>query len=285
MNMYFKVVVSGDIVEVIEYSSPVPCCFERETKIERKEQNTEEIQKREDNLYRARKNIRHIIWSNQTKYTKFVTLTYAETVLDTKKVQRDITTFVQSMRRMDYDMKYLYVLENQRARGEKEGNDGCLHVHMLIFLDKYIKLEDLNKAWKHGQTDIQVIDDIQNLGAYVCKYITKDNMAKYGKRTYACSKGLKRPTEERFYTVGCSDSYYGELSPEDVLNAIDVKYKATKRHDYISPTDGSGQCQTIRYIQGQWKDKNIFKDNDPLYDLKRQIDNLHLSEDLPDRKK
>lgn len=277
LNMYFKVVVSGDTVEIIEYSAPVPCCFERETKIERKEENTEEIQKREDNLYRARKNVRHIIWCNQTKYTKFVTLTYSETVLEVEKVHRDITTFVQSMRRKGYDMKYLYVLENQKARGEKEGNDGCLHVHMLIFLDKFIKLEDLNTAWKHGTTDIKVTDDITNLGAYVCKYITKDNIAKYGKKTFSCSKGLKRPTEERFYTVGCSDNHLGEIKPDDVLKAIDVKYRATKRYDYISPTDGSGQCQTVRYIQGKWKDKNIFKEKDPIYDLERQINDLHLS--------
>lgn len=277
LNMHFKVVVSGDTVEIIEYSTPVPCCFERETKIERKEENTEEIQKREDNLYRARKNVRHIIWCNQTKYTKFVTLTYADTVLDFDVVLNDIRTFVKSMRRKGYDMKYLYVLENQKARGEKEGNDGCLHVHMLIFLDKFIKLEDLNTAWKHGQTDIKVIDDINNLGAYVCKYITKDNIAKYGRKTFACSKGLKRPTEERFYTVGCSDNYLGELKPDDVLKAINIKYSATKRFDYISPTDGSGQCQTVRYIQGKWKDKNIFKEKDPIYDLERQIYDLHLS--------
>lgn len=252
--MYCKVVTSGENVELYFYSVPIKVGESRKKKIERREKEdvTEDFDKRLDNLYRARLNVRRIIWCNESKYTKFVTLTYAETVLDVKQVQRDITTFVQSMRRKGYDMKYLYVLEHQKERGQREGNAGCIHIHMLLFLDKFVKLEDLNAAWKHGQTNIQKLDDINNVGAYVCKYITKDNIADFGKRVYSCSIGLERSQQERYYTLGYSDSNYG-VSPEDVISKLDIHYVSQFRHDFFKD-DGTPSTQTVRYIQGKKTD-------------------------------
>jgi len=279
LQMRCKCVVSGDVVELYFYKVPIKCGKRDENKKSREEvvENEEkEIDKRNDNLLRARQSIRRIIWSNQSKYTKFVTLTYAQTVLDVKKVRRDITTFVQNMRRKGYDMKYLYVLENQRERGLKEDNAGCLHVHMILFIDKYIPYEDINKSWRKGQTDIKVIDDINNLGAYVCKYITKDNISDFGKRCYSCSLGLDRPSQERFYTLGFSDTDV-DFQPEEVLQALNVTYHDKMIHDFLDPTTGEGRNQEVLYYQGKWKDKNIIKERDPLYDLARQINDLHLS--------
>lgn len=258
--MRSKVIVSGNRVEVYDYKTPVPVGFKRETKIKRREVNeNEEYKKRDDNLYRARKNIREIIWCNETKYTKFVTLTYAETVLDIKKVKRDITTFVQAMRRLNYDMRYVYVLENQKERGLKEDNDGCIHIHMLLFFDDFVKLEDLRKCWKHGYVSIEVIDDVRNLGAYVCKYITKDNFASWSKQSYGCSNGLKRPETERFYTDGYSDTDIN-FQPEEVKENMNIDFWQTLRHDYIDPTSGKPCSQTVKYTQGSWKRENIIKE-------------------------
>lgn len=260
--MRSKVIVSGDRVEVYDYKNPVPVGFKRDYEIKRRVENENEVfEKRKGNLYRARKNVREIIWSNQTKYTKFVTLTYAETVLDVKKVRRDITTFVQAMRRLNYDMKYLYVLENQKERGLKENNEGCIHVHMLLFFDKFITIEDLNRCWKHGETCIEVISDIRNLGAYVCKYITKDNFADWGKQSYGCSNGLKRPETERFYTDGYSDTDIN-FQPEEVKQNMNIDFWQTLSHDYIDPTTGKCCNQKVKYTQGSWKDKNIIKERD-----------------------
>lgn len=281
LQMRCKCVVSGDVVELYFYKVPVKCGKRDENKknrVEVKEENEieENIDKRQDNLLRSRQNIRRIIWSNQSKYTKFVTLTYAETVLDIDTVRYDISKFVKNMKNKGYDMKYLYVLENQRERGLKENNEGCLHVHMILFIDKYIPYEDINKSWRKGQTDIKVIDDIKNLGAYVCKYITKDNIASFGKRCYSCSIGLDRPSQERFYTLGFSDTDYN-FQPEEVLQALNVTYKDKMIHDYLDPVTGEGRNQEVIYYQGKWKDKNIIQERDPLYDLARQIDGLHLS--------
>ena len=280
LQMRCKCVVSGDIVELYFYKVPIKCGKKKENnnkKIDVEEDNIDnEIDKRSDNLLRARQNIRRIIWSNQSKYTKFITLTYAETVLDVNTVRYDISKFVKNMKNKGYDMKYLYVLEHQKERGKKEGNEGSLHVHMVLFIDKYIPFEDLNKSWNKGQTDIQAIEDIKNLGAYVCKYITKDNISDFGKRCYSCSLGLDRPSQERFYTLGFSDTDY-DFQPEEVLQALNITYHNKMVHDYLDPTTGEGRNQEVMYYQGYWKDKNIIQERDPLYDFARQIDSLHLS--------
>lgn len=262
--MYCKAVTSGSNFELYFYSVPIKVGECRKKKIEKrdKEDVKEDFDKRLDNLYRARLNVRRVIWCNESRYTKFVTLTYAETVLDVKKVQRDITTFVQSMRRKGYEMKYLYVLEHQKERGAREGNAGCIHIHMVLFLDKFVKLEDLNSSWRHGQTNIQKLDDINNVGAYVCKYITKDNIAEFGKRVYSCSIGLERSQQERYYTLGYSDSDVC-VSPEDVIRKLDIRYVSQFTHDFFKD-DGTPCKQTVRYIQG--------KRTDPLIEFMERLD-------------
>lgn len=273
-EMRAKAVVCGDIVEVCVYSVPIEC-GKREHLPKRKEKTQyDEFEKRKDNLSRARQNVRRIIWCNQTKYTKFITLTYANTVLDVKQVRRDFTTFVQAMRRKGYTMNYLYVLENQKSRGEKEGNDGCLHIHLLLFNDEFIPLEDLRSCWKKGFVGIECIDNIRNLGAYVCKYITKDNLEFYSSHVYECSQGLKRPDEERFYTLGFSDSDEN-FQPDELLQSLNIHYNRHNRYDFISSTDGSACSQNITYYQGTWKNGNIIKEREYWNDIKRQIDYLY----------
>ena len=282
LQMRCKCVVSGEKVELFFYKVPVKCGFKIDKnntdKVEIDENikiDDEEKTKRLSNVLRARKNIRRIIWSNQGKYTKFVTLTYANTVLDIDNVRYDVFKFVKNMKNKGYDMKYLYVLENQRERGEKEGNEGSLHVHMVLFIDKYIPFEDINKSWRKGSTHISAIEDIEDLGAYVCKYITKDNLSDFGKRCYSCSLGLDRPSEERFYTLGFSDTDYN-FQPEEVLQALNITFYQKMTHDFLDPVTGEGRNQEVMYYQGYWKDKNIIKERDPLNDFARQIDSLHL---------
>jgi len=48
-----------------------------------------------------------------------------------------------------------------------------------------------------GFVKINAIQDIKNLGAYVCKYLTKESMAEYNSKSYHASRGLNRPIERR----------------------------------------------------------------------------------------
>lgn len=51
--------------------------------------------------------------------------------------------------------------------------------------------------WKNGYVKINRIDNVDNVGAYVCKYITKDNndTRLEGEKMYFSSRGLKKPVE------------------------------------------------------------------------------------------
>ena len=265
LHLFARCVISGDKVEFYSYSNPIRSGFERKFDIVRHDTTD----KRVDNVYRARQNARRLIWSNMTPYTKFVTLTYREVVLDSVRVRRDVKTFVQNLRRTGYDVPYFYVLEHQQERGEREGNEGCLHVHMLIFNDEYLSLDTLNKCWKHGFTDISAVQDkkdpfdqkIADIGAYVCKYITEQGLTLYGKHFYGCSKGLKRPVQERFYIEGLSDTTIG-LHPDQVLSCMDISYSLTMQHDFVTKQscEKDYRSLSVSYFQGHWKEGNIIEE-------------------------
>lgn len=250
MHMYGKMKFHGDDVEIKEYRIPIACGVSSSVSNHKPKSRGEDNEKRIDNMYRARATIRDIIWANQSKYTKFITLTYAKTCLDVRKVRRDITTFVQAMRRMGYEMRYLYVLEHQKERGTKEGNAGSIHVHMVLFVDTLIDLDDLRKAWPHcPHPDIKNVRKIRNLGAYVCKYITKENFADFGKRCFSCSLGLARPAEERFYIEGFSD-HLDRLHLDTFKQNLIVTKRLEKSADYIAP-DGAVVFQKTITTEGK----------------------------------
>ena len=269
-HMFCKIVRSGKAVEAYIYSNAIKVGHERKHDVCKRKakdyidlEELEELEKRSDNLYRARQTVRRLIWANQGNFSKFITLTCRETELDRKRVQRYITTFVQALRRKDYEMLYLYVLEHQKERGDKEGNEGCLHVHMVLFNDTFLPIETLEKCWPHGFVYINAIDDVRDLGAYVCKYITKENSAEFGAHVYGVSRGLKRPEVERFYTEGFSDSMTG-IFPKKILKNLNVSYHDVICHDYIDD-QGVGHSQKIAYYQGTWKDEDSLTQERMIY--------------------
>ena len=156
-----KVIISGNRVEVWKYEQPI-----RADIIERfhgfpnlfsKVEGYEEHSKTYANLRRAQFKIRQLVWCNLTDYTKFITLTYAETVLDMKILNKDMQEFFRKLKRkMHFDPAYIWVPEPQKGRGLKEGNTGCLHVHIVLFNCDKIPFDVLNSCWSHGRTDIRI---------------------------------------------------------------------------------------------------------------------------------
>ena len=85
-----KIVVCGNHICYYRYLYPIS--------VEKKEKRNifdfsfddeKEKVKREDNLLRARKNIRELIWTNEVENTKFLTLTYKNTELNIDNVIDD----------------------------------------------------------------------------------------------------------------------------------------------------------------------------------------------------
>lgn len=241
---------------------PVLCEFEKKQnllKVSSSEKGTGE--KRSDNLARARQSVRRIIWCNITPHTKFLTLTCSDTCLELKAFQRKLQTFFQAMTRKNYKLSYLYVLERQLERGKKEGNAGSWHAHIVVFNDEKIPLDVLNSCWKHGYTDIKILnglrcrdsEKIKDVGAYVCKYITKDTALELGAKCFRCSKGLKRPLEVNLKADGSPELGYF-VDNEDCYNELVAELFSNSKFCYqdtkIVPVMGQADSfQIIEYSQ------------------------------------
>lgn len=217
---YRKVVVSGNIVEVYEMDN-TPYNVRLEKLISDvdwvREMQNEEAQeeararlekaelyagfidygKLQKNIMRTRNTVRRLILSNFDTTAKFWTFTF-----DDKKVPPEINRsvegsnrlwelFIKRMRRKYGNFRYLAVLEFQKARG-------AIHYHCLCDLP-FVKQRVVQDIWGNGFVSVNRIKHVDNLGAYVVKYMTKDltDDRFFGCKTYQCSQGLDRPVEYR----------------------------------------------------------------------------------------
>lgn len=130
---------------------------------------------------------------------RFVTLTYAANMTDNSRISRDLHKFWPRMHELYGDFEYIYVKEQQGR--------GAWHVHAVLFFERdapFMLNADVAGAWGKGFVSVQGFDDnINNLGNYLCAYLTDgernskkgvrlDNY-EAGIRLYNCSKGIRRP--------------------------------------------------------------------------------------------
>ena len=98
---------------------------------------------------------------------KWVTLTYAENMTDTKRLYKDFVKFRQRMSYQYGRFEYIIACEPQGR--------GAWHIHMLmIFPSKapYIPNNEMADIWSHGFTTTKKLDEnISNIGAYLTAYL------------------------------------------------------------------------------------------------------------------
>lgn len=186
---YVKIVITNNIIELMEYEKlnvkgkPSKKALEIEKGSgEFKEENYANYQKV------RRDTIRRLVTQNFDKANaKFITLTFRENITDVKMANRMYKTFIQRLKVGYSSLKYVTVIEFQKK--------GRIHYHMISNLP-YIKAKELEDIWSNGFIKINAIDKVDNLGAYVIKYMTKDQADPrlQGLKAYNCSKGLDRPT-------------------------------------------------------------------------------------------
>jgi len=117
-------------------------------------------------------------------------LTFKDNVTDLKSANYEFTKFIQ---RVNYNykikLKYSVVIEFQKR--------GAVHYHCVLYnLTEKINIKELSKIWGHGFIKINAIDKVDNVGAYVCKYMTKtDDDRLKGKKMYFNSRGINKPQE------------------------------------------------------------------------------------------
>jgi hypothetical protein len=87
----------------------------------------------------------------------------------------------------------------------------------------YIKKALLGEIWGQGFVKINDIDKVDNLGAYITKYMNKHIEDKRLQRlkAYNCSKGLKRPLEIKSWIQDDRDNM---MAIKDLIKAKSPVY-------------------------------------------------------------
>lgn len=193
---YARVFISGHVIEVYQYGKGVQRQTNRCGRAGKgKLSEQERVQNRLVALVRARRELRRIINSNFNRWgelSKFVTLTFRNNVFDLQLANKHFRSFIKRLnyavfKTKDSVAKYTAVVEFQKR--------GAVHYHVVFYNLPYIAKEDLERIWGHGFVDIHVIDNVDNVGAYVSKYLTKSNFDERlrGHKCYFNSRGLKKP--------------------------------------------------------------------------------------------
>lgn len=140
--------------------------------------------------YRTKSKIRELIECNLSFCSRFVTLTYADNMLDYKKAQNDFNNCLRRIKEdLGQSLSYIAVKEHQKR--------GSIHYHLITFnLDKI----DFSKYWYGGFVHHKNITDLDfsRLTNYFVGYLTKKKkdykQIEKGYRIFGYSKDLKKYT-------------------------------------------------------------------------------------------
>jgi len=181
-----KVIVSGNYIEVIVYEKPIFKGLLSSVKANGLTSivNLSEKKRQINNLRETQTKLRRLINSNP-HLDKFITLTFKKNMTD---VQESNLLFKKFRQRVEYHLgrklSFINVIEFQKR--------GAVHYHCLNNLP-YIRKDELSKIWGQGFIQINRINNVSNIGAYVCKYLTKEAMKISGKKKYFHSLDLNYP--------------------------------------------------------------------------------------------
>lgn len=126
------------------------------------------------------KRLRSIINTNVTdsRKCKFITLTYKENMTDSDRLRYDLKLFIKRFKwfvehiknnkgnNLGLTFEYISVLEPQQR--------GAWHAHIIFIFNKQVRFiynEDVARIWSHGFTTTRRIDNVDNVGAYLCAYL------------------------------------------------------------------------------------------------------------------
>ena len=237
---YKKVIVTNHVIEVYEFEKMPggndniannddydPFDLEN-TQLEPKEDRT--LERRQQTVRDARNTTRRLALMNFTSGDKFITLTFKDNVRDIEYADKEFKNFIKRF-------KYKFKLDSLRYIAVREFQKrGAIHYHMicdwkqnLIFEDEIREFERLlgEKIWKHGFVDIKQLDHVDNVGAYIIKYMTKGVAVEFfkGKKIYLCSKGLDRPLVYRDYEAEqVIQAYELGIKKEVFTNSYESEY-------------------------------------------------------------
>ena len=162
-----QAICSGNVVEIIKYGKGL---FEGFEGVATGKKSTQE-KKKDYNIKRSALKLRRLINCNIGGNDLFITLTYEENQEDIKKGKEDFKNFIkrwnyERKKKKESRLKYVYVVEFQKR--------GAVHFHCIFFNPGYIRKKELSELWALGFVKVNKITHVDNVGAYVVKYMQKD---------------------------------------------------------------------------------------------------------------
>lgn len=125
-------------------------------------------------LFKTFRHIRNLVNANviDSNYCRWVTLTYAENMQDTKRLMRDFDSFRKRFNR--YCDKYGIARPEYISVPEPQER-GAWHLHIIYIWTTekapYIENQTLRDLWGNGFVSIKALANVDNIGAYLCAYL------------------------------------------------------------------------------------------------------------------
>lgn len=241
-----KIVQSGRFFEYYQYERPYWVGFPRLRHLGRRVSfgvNKKQTEIRADNVRRTRTRIRRLVNSNPD-LCHFLTLTFNSEVIDLNVANPIFERFVKRWTRLFPGLKYLAVPEFQTK---------SRRVHYHIMTNYPFKLSDkknenfkmerqfADKVWKNGFVKIVAVDRVDNLGAYISKYLTDSifDPRYFKKKKFFKSANLAEPVVvdnpcdlKKYFSFFCLNSlillYRKEFYSEHLGM---IEYRQYKTHD------------------------------------------------------
>lgn len=174
-----EILNGGQTVSVDEFGNPI------------KKDRTGEAKR--TNARRSKMELRRLVKANFSNGDKFLTLTFREgsvnDVSDVAECNKAFNLFCKKIARRYPNVKYCRVIEFQ-----DQNNRGAVHYHVILSLP-YVPYEQLGDLWGNGYIGINAIDHVDNVGAYIQKYMAKDfdDPRLCGKKAFATSQNVVKP--------------------------------------------------------------------------------------------
>jgi hypothetical protein len=153
------------------------------------------------NLCRIRKTVKFIIEANlparlpgqAERLPLFITFTFKDNITDIQYATKAFTKFIKQLNYQTYGekcskLKYITGIEFQ--------DRGAIHFHSIFFNlpDISAAYDVIHRIWQYGYTTLQEVKNVKNLTNYLTKHFIRyiNDTRLYGKKSYFCSRGLKR---------------------------------------------------------------------------------------------
>jgi len=181
-----RLTVSGSMVELMVY--PERSCPMDPVQRSQKKRSEKSNQKRMDNIARAKRQLKRLIYCNPDMQNHVV-LTYRKNISDRKITKKDFSIFMRKLKKITRrkELKYLSVIEYQVR--------GAIHFHVLTN-ETRISKKNIEKIWYHGFVKKRNIKkDLDLRHHYFSKELDKQfNSGIVGEKLYFCSKNLTTPS-------------------------------------------------------------------------------------------